>query len=57
MGSSKQTDLDPEWVDAAFVILRLADQAQRDENRPLAERYVRLAMFAFDSAIVSEEKH
>lgn len=51
MGERNQSgERDEDWVEAAMAILRLADRAQSDGNRQLAERFVALGMMAFDAA-------
>ena len=51
MGNRHQNaERDADWVEAALAILRLADHAQSAGDRLLAERFVALAMMAFDAA-------
>ena len=42
------------WREQAAILLRLADQAQSMKCRQFAERYLELAMDAFDAAEETE---
>jgi len=43
-------DKDESWINAGTALVRLADQAQSAGDRALAERYVELAIQAFENA-------
>ena len=51
MGTAiSDSDKDESWVNAGTALVRLADQAQSAGDRPLAERYIELAIQAFENA-------